>query len=290
MQSKKYREAKDLRQAISARLKRIAADEGISVIRLRRHLAFERLLARLFKSPIPPWVLKGGYAMELRLQKSRATKDIDLAMSDEVIANLKKEELLSSLQKKLYNALSVDLGDFFSFEVRRDTLSLLGPPYGGSRFFVNAVLGGRSFARFHIDIGVGDIKMLPTEQLACKNLLAFAGIGCPLFPAIRREQQFAEKLHAYTSLRNGQVGSRVKDLIDMVLLIQNIGMDTKKLVSALRQTFERRNTHSLPQELPSPPQEWIIKFADLAAECHLELKLEEAYIIVKDYYTHIGAS
>lgn len=220
----------------------------------------------------------------MQIKKYRSTKDVDLAMSEEVVANLKKGELSSSLQKHLYNALSVDLGDFFSFEVRKDAVSLLGPPYGGSRFFVNAILGRRSFARFHIDIGVGDIKMLPTEQLVCKNLLSFAGIDCPLFPSIRREQQFAEKLHAYTSLRDGQVGSRVKDLIDMVLLIQNIEIDKMKLASALQPTFEKRNTHPLPRELPKPPQEWTERFTELANECELELTLKDAVKLVSSYY------
>ena len=50
-------------------------------MRLRRHLAFERLLARLFQTP-SPWALKGGYAMELRFQQARTTKDIDLVVEE----------------------------------------------------------------------------------------------------------------------------------------------------------------------------------------------------------------
>ena len=29
-----------------------------------------------------PWVLKGGYAMELRVQSARTTKDLDLTLHD----------------------------------------------------------------------------------------------------------------------------------------------------------------------------------------------------------------
>jgi len=46
-------------------------------------VAFDRLLARLFHVGPPlalPWVLKGGYAMELRIKAARTTKDIDLTM------------------------------------------------------------------------------------------------------------------------------------------------------------------------------------------------------------------
>ena len=141
------------------------------------------------------------------------------------------------------------------------------------RFFVDAILGTRLFARFQIDIGAGDIEFLPTEVLKSKNLLSFAGFDCPLFPAISKEQQFAEKLHAYTKMRKGRMGTRIKDLIDMVLLIQEGNMKAAKALEALRMTFNKRNTHPLPSELPVPPQEWLEKFDGLASECQLALSL-----------------
>ena len=76
----KYKDAIALRRALQHHLRLIAKKEKITQLRLRRHLAFERLLARLFKHPSSSWVLKGGYAMELRWQNSRATRDVDLTM------------------------------------------------------------------------------------------------------------------------------------------------------------------------------------------------------------------
>ena len=46
-----------------------ARETGTDLQRLRRQVAFDRFLARMFsKGPKAtyPWVLKGGYAMELR--------------------------------------------------------------------------------------------------------------------------------------------------------------------------------------------------------------------------------
>jgi len=54
--------------------------ENLDIQRLRRQVAFDRLLARLFHENNPPWLLKGGYAMELRLKFARTTRDIDLAI------------------------------------------------------------------------------------------------------------------------------------------------------------------------------------------------------------------
>ena len=44
-----------------------------------------RFLARIFsKGPKAayPWVLKGGYAMELRMHSARTTKDIDMTLHE----------------------------------------------------------------------------------------------------------------------------------------------------------------------------------------------------------------
>src|SRR5258707_14676072 len=77
---RKYASAATFRVALEDRLKRLAQEEGIDLPRLRRQIAFDRLLCRLFSQPDAPWLLKGGYAMELRLKTARTTRDIDLAM------------------------------------------------------------------------------------------------------------------------------------------------------------------------------------------------------------------
>lgn len=283
----KYRTPYDLRQAIAHHLRVLSKGQGVSIERLRRHLAFERLLARLFREPKPDWVLKGGYAMELRAQHARVTRDIDLTIPEGSDLPTEQREMSVMLYDSLTNALAEDLDDFFSFSVREKSVELVGPPNGGVRFHVGAILDGRIFAEFHVDIGTGDVRIWPFERLVCRNLLAFAGIDCPPFLSIPVEQQFAEKLHAYTFLRDGKSSSRVKDLIDMVLLIQSEEMDRSKLLSALQQTFAKRNTHLLPDELPLFSDEWTEQFAKLAAECHLAMTLMNASLLVKDYFKKI---
>jgi hypothetical protein len=46
--------------------------EQIDIARLRRQVSFDRLLARLFQEDPAPWVLKGGYALELRFKSARS--------------------------------------------------------------------------------------------------------------------------------------------------------------------------------------------------------------------------
>ena len=68
--------------SLEDRLKRTAVERGVTVNALRLKLVIERLLARLFASLEPAWLLKGGYAMELRYRpRARTTCDIDLTVS-----------------------------------------------------------------------------------------------------------------------------------------------------------------------------------------------------------------
>jgi len=59
---KKYSTAKAFRVALEARLKNIANSEQVDLQRLRRLVAFDRLLARIVQSEAKRWALKGGYA------------------------------------------------------------------------------------------------------------------------------------------------------------------------------------------------------------------------------------
>jgi hypothetical protein len=109
------------------------------------------------------------------------------------------------------------------------TLDLEGAPEGGFRFPVEAIMDGRRFARFYLDIGIGDPAEPPLETLDGGDWLEFAGIERPHFIAVSREQQWAEKLHAYTRPRQLRVNTRTKDLVDLVLLINLGGLSRNRL-------------------------------------------------------------
>ena len=105
---------------------------------------------------------------------------------------------------------------------------------------------------------------------------------------IAREQQFAEKLHAYTLPRNS-ANSRVKDLVDMILLIASGGLDRRRVAEALHLTFERRGTHELPVSLIPPPADWQVPFRALAEECRLPGDLAVVFAGVKEFLDEVRA-
>jgi hypothetical protein len=74
--------------------------------------------------------------------------------------------------------------------------------------------------------------------------------------------------------------SRVKDLIDLVLLMRSGNLAKERIAEAVRLTFERRKTHAVPSGLSAPPTEWSKQFLEMAAECRLPENMDEAFGIV----------
>lgn len=101
-------------------------------------------------------------------------------------------------REMLQSAADVDLRDWFEFVVGQPIMDLTAAPYGGARFPVEARMDERIFARFHLDTGIGDLIMQPLETVVCRDWLGFAGIDTSQVRMITCEQQFAEKIHAYT--------------------------------------------------------------------------------------------
>jgi predicted nucleotidyltransferase component of viral defense system len=289
MIAKQYETAKAFRKALEDRLLKLATDEGADVQRLRRQLAFDRFLCRLSHHSGSKWALKGGYAMELRMKMARTTRDIDLGLKQRP-AGSTPGELSASMLALLQAAINCDMNDYFCFQAGEATMELEAAPDIGMRFPVIASVADRVFARFHVDISVGDVLRNSFEVVKGRDWLAFAGIARMEFMAISREEQFAEKLHAYTRPRSGRENSRVKDLVDMTLLIESGEMDAAVVKQAIRDTFGRRQTHLIPRMLSSPPKFWEELFAVLASECGINPDIAAQFEKCAHYFkTHMSA-
>ena len=112
---KNYKNPEDFRKSLEQKLRNVSSKLNQDLERIRRKVAFERFLARLFSSNTHSWLLKGGYAMELRFDIARATKDLDLMISDfkQFINDEENKTLLLALREDS----SLELEDFFQFIV-----------------------------------------------------------------------------------------------------------------------------------------------------------------------------
>lgn len=290
-----YTTPQAFRNALTSRLRELARNQGTDLQRLQRRVAFDRLLARLFAQSDPPWILKGGYALDLRLQdRARSTLDLDISVPDPDRLRLLVESNQNVSQARLaYEYLQQvavrDLGDGFEFLIHRPREEPIGAPGGGVRCSVQARLAGKIFTRFHLDVGLGDVVLDKPEQVQGNSLLNFAGIRPARIMLYPLAQQFAEKVHAYTLPWQERANTRVKDLVDLVLLVQLERIEAQPLRRALQATFETRNTHPLPPQLPEPPPDWAEPYAALAQELELPaLTLKEAHAYLVAYWEKWG--
>jgi hypothetical protein len=211
--------------------------------------------------------------------------DIDLTLQRVVTAAIEGADVNQTVREMLQSAVGQLLGDWFEYTIGPAMMDITAAPYGGARYPIEVHMDGRIFARFHLDVGIGDVVMQPLETVHTNDWLAFAGIEQPRVLLIAREQQFAEKIHAYSLPRNSP-NSRVKDLVDLGLLIGG-ELDRKRILDALHLTFERRETHPLPAVLDAPPSEWTIPFQALATECGMQPDLAAAFARVAKFYQEV---
>jgi hypothetical protein len=262
-----YRSGASFRRAFEDRLRAQSLETGVPLVRLRKMVVFDRFLARLLEDQPDAWVLKGGLALQLRLgNQARTTKDIDVLLTTPY-------DKPHDVHQALVRGALLDLGDWFQFEVERPTAEIPAQPFGGVRFQVRGLLDGRRFETFHIDVGWGDPLIEPVETLPTPALLELAGIPRTAIPCYPLTQQVAEKVHAYTRPRATGEGSRVKDLVDILLMAQLRQVEGQLLKQALQATFDTRKTHALPTRFPKPPSTWSAPFRRLAEETGLGYRM-----------------
>jgi hypothetical protein len=251
----RYASSVAFRRALEDRIKALAIADPTRLARDRKRIAFDRLLARLVAAAPGDWVLKGGFAMDLRLSdRARTTKDVDLAWHAEE----------DTLADALLDAAATDLGDHFVVGLERTDAGpdLLG---GAHRFHVTVSLAGRPFESFALDVGTHDDPATGRETLTTPDLLGFAGIPPVTVPALPLATQLAEKLHAYTrTYEGGRPSTRTKDLVDLALIAALFPVDAHELRTAIDAVFARRAAQRPPDALPAPTPDWRTAYRMLA--------------------------
>ncbi len=265
----RYATAAAFRTALERRLLTTSQQTGTSLVRLRKLVVFDRLMARLLVVAPDRWILKGALALDFRLGDTfRTTKDLDLARQDSE----------APATADFLAAHAVDLSDYFSFAIEK--AGYLDPALEGAavRYRVTAELAGRKFEDVIVDVGFGDPVVSPPEILRGPDLLRFAEIDPIEVPALPLEQHVAEKVHAYTrTYADQRPSSRVKDLIDLVLIQSHTDFEAERQRTALRTVFANRGTHPLPIAMPPPPSDWRRAYRRMANDVGIDPDVSIAY-------------
>ncbi len=134
------------KEALEHRL-RVRTPDGEIVARTRQLLVFDRFLARIVAAFGDAATLKGGVALEMRIERARTTKDVDLRLTGS------SEDVLSRLQQ----AARHDAGDFLTYEIAADAehpeIEAEGMKYDGLRFRAECRLAGKIYGHpFGVDV------------------------------------------------------------------------------------------------------------------------------------------
>lgn len=255
---------------------------GAAFQRRRQLFVFGRFLARLAAHLGDSFVVKGGFALELRLERARTTRDIDLAVFGDS----------GALLQRLQAAGQLDLHDFMTFEVAAEgDIDGDGVVYGGHHFKVHCKLGGKTYSHFPTDVVFGGALSGETSTVEFLSDLSSVGLPPTRVRLLPVQTHIAEKVHAYT-LPRATTNFRVRDLPDIALLAMvPDGPSLLAIRKALAVTFEARATHAVPQVLPPPSATWEKEYANLAEENDLLWRnLADVYAAAKEFIEPVLSS
>jgi hypothetical protein len=153
------------------------------------------------------------------------------------------------------------------------------------RYSVTAELAGRRFEQFPVDVALSEHPTAPSERLPIPSLLDFADIQPIEMPVIALEQHIAEKVHAYTATYGPQQqpSTRIKDLIDLLLIADLATPNADRLRDSLDATFRNRARQPLPSALPAHPPAWTTPYARAAEAVGLSTDLDTGYADVATF-------
>lgn len=231
---------KDLAASVRARLLNRAKAEQTDFNAVLLRYALERLLYRLSQSAhAERFLLKGAMLFTLWYDMPhRPTRDVDLlgfGPSD-----------LQAITQTFQDIAAVAVADGITFDPAsvsaEDIRKEAG--YTGGRVFIGGELAGARL-RTQVDIGFGDaVTPGPVEAVYPVLLDDFPAPQLRTYPVYT---VIAEKLHAIALL--GMTNSRLKDYLDLSVLLEREVLDAEILATAIAATFQRRGM-AVPVELP----------------------------------------
>ena len=230
----------DMAASVRARLLNLAKAEGSEFNQVLVRYTLERLLYRLSQSAhADRFVLKGALLFTLWYDMAhRPTRDADLlgfGASD-----------LASIGQMFRDVATVAVEDGIVFdpasvkveEIRKES------GYAGARVLITGELA-KARCRAQVDIGFGDAVTPGPVQAVFPVLLAdFPAPQLKTYPVYT---VIAEKLHAITLL--GMTNTRLKDYLDLSVLLEREALDPTILAKAIAATFMRRGM-AVPAQLP----------------------------------------
>ena len=226
------RPPKDMAASVRARLFNLSREREQDFQRVLVSYGLERLLYRLSISEHRDrYVLKGGMLVSLwTIDPGRFTQDVDFLVFGQDDEERLLADFTAILGQEVDDGLIFDLEELSAAPIREDQV------YGGMRLKTTAYLK-RTKIPIVIDLGFGDAITAPDYEIDYGSLLDMPGATVRAYSP---ETVIAEKFQAVIAL--GIVNSRMKDYYDLYTIPRSVEISDAALVTALKSTFDRRET------------------------------------------------
>ncbi|HJP75578.1 MAG TPA: nucleotidyl transferase AbiEii/AbiGii toxin family protein [Pseudonocardiaceae bacterium] len=275
-----FRTPEALWAAIDSRIaKRVAADPSLNKAVLQRQLCYERFLARIF-SVEGDWVLKGGTALLVRARSARHSKDIDLFL---------RQGAVTEAVAELTELAATDLGDHFRFVAALHQVGEERPRSGGAQVAtvrVDGYVGARRKFEFTVDTVVGSIITAEPEYLVPEPIVEIGGLTTPRFRLYPIVDHIADKLCATFELfgRRGGASTRVRDLVDLVVIARTQSVDALTLRNAIEAERSHRELQPITEyRTPAAWQSTYSRAARGVADCVEHQRYAEAVELIRRF-------
>lgn len=220
------------------------------------------------------FVIKGGVAMEIRLGMSaRATRDVDMTFCGD--------------RESLDTALDIALADSYGgFSFRRSNLMPIGQT-GAHRAQIKMDYRGKGWMTLDLEVTVADQSRVEVEMIPAISITDFQLLGPSRVATLSLRYQIAQKIHAVTEEIPGRDNSRVRDILDLVLLADLVS-DMGRIKEACLDVFNARAAHEWPPVI-TVPSSWSKDYAGLVDNLALPAPtFDDAVTFVRDLIDNIA--
>jgi len=226
--------------SVRARLLNLARAQNADFNQILVRFALERMLYRLSQSKhADRFVLKGALLFTLWYDlPHRSTRDADLLGSgpsdvDSLVRTFRDVAVIDG-----QDGLNFDPESVVASEIRKAAI------YAGTRVEMSGELAGAQ-CKTQIDIGFGDA--ITPGPVDANFPVLITTLPVPRLRTYTVETVIAEKFHAIVML--GMTNSRMKDYLDLLVVMEREAIEPTRLFRAIDATFRRRET-PLPVEWP----------------------------------------
>src|SRR5699024_6624105 len=251
------------RRKIHNSLKDEAKAQGTSANDLRKQYIFTLCLRRKYNTSNGQWLLLGDNPLTLRTGGGRYTQDIDLARAAPFSDG-------RTVQKELQPLVDRETSDdLFSFdihkiEMRTNHVDDFGYRTPTAKASVTAYLGTQVFDRFSLDIVQQRRLQAPVEWIPLRSVIQHETLkDLPQVPVVPLESHLADKICAMYEQHKGGPSTRMRDLADIVRIVQQLSFNAGVLQEKLSHERQRREM-ILPLSFESPGTNWETGFPKAA--------------------------